>query len=327
MFLFCLRLAAKLFGSSRLKIKETNKIQRVMRNIFFRASEFSETYHHLLQVSRPWVIHPCSKFRFYWDICMLMLLIANLIILPVAISFFNDDLSTSRIIFNVVSDTIFLCDIVINFRTGALKHWTLKKWLIYLFFLTGYKEKDSSEMVILEPKLIARKYIKSWYAIYQKSALPFSNTHFSPTSISLPFFRFVLDLISTIPVDYIFLVLDSGLVKTDTVWLPRMWQWLFLRWLWWQLFYIFVVMIIFRLVIFSHSFQQFIRFECLYLTFDNSVQTLNQKISKKESMKKLPSKSQLSILRTGMLKPFGLVPNQLTAHRCKNSIFLPSYIN
>ena len=29
--------------------------------------------------------------------------------------------------------------------------------------------------------------------------------------------RFVLDLISTIPVDYIFLVLDSGLLKTDTV--------------------------------------------------------------------------------------------------------------
>ena len=56
-------------------------------------------------------------------------------------------------------------------------------------FLTGYKEKDSSEMVILEPKLIARKYIKSWYAIYQKSTLPFSNPHFSPTSISLPFFQ------------------------------------------------------------------------------------------------------------------------------------------
>ena len=49
---------------------------------------------------------------------MLLLLIANLIILPVAISFFNDDLSLSRIIFNVISDTIFLCDIVINFRTG-----------------------------------------------------------------------------------------------------------------------------------------------------------------------------------------------------------------
>ena len=49
---------------------------------------------------------------------MLLLLIANLVILPVAICFFNDDLSASRIVFNVMSDTIFMCDIVINFRTG-----------------------------------------------------------------------------------------------------------------------------------------------------------------------------------------------------------------
>ncbi len=50
---------------------------------------------------------------------MLLLLVANLIILPVAISFFNDDLSTRWIAFNCLSDTIFLIDIVVNFRTGA----------------------------------------------------------------------------------------------------------------------------------------------------------------------------------------------------------------
>lgn len=49
---------------------------------------------------------------------MLLLLVANLIILPVAISFFNDDLSTRWIAFNCLSDTIFLVDIVVNFRTG-----------------------------------------------------------------------------------------------------------------------------------------------------------------------------------------------------------------
>ena len=49
---------------------------------------------------------------------MLLLLVANLIILPVAISFFNDDLSTRWIAFNCLSDTIFLIDIVVNFRTG-----------------------------------------------------------------------------------------------------------------------------------------------------------------------------------------------------------------
>lgn len=57
-------------------------------------------------------------YSFYWDLCMLLLLVANLIILPVAISFFNDDLSTRWIAFNCLSDTIFLVDIVVNFRTG-----------------------------------------------------------------------------------------------------------------------------------------------------------------------------------------------------------------
>ena len=56
--------------------------------------------------------------RFYWDLFMLVLLIANLIILPVAISFFNDDLSTHWIVFNGISDTVFLLDLIINFRTG-----------------------------------------------------------------------------------------------------------------------------------------------------------------------------------------------------------------
>ncbi|KAF4521922.1 hypothetical protein B566_EDAN007477 [Ephemera danica] len=60
-----------------------------------------------------------SPGTFYWDLCMLLLLVANLIILPVAISFFNDDLSTRWIAFNCLSDTIFLIDIVVNFRTGS----------------------------------------------------------------------------------------------------------------------------------------------------------------------------------------------------------------
>lgn len=50
---------------------------------------------------------------------MLVLLIANLIILPVAISFFNDDLSIHWIIFNSISDIIFIADIAVKFRTGS----------------------------------------------------------------------------------------------------------------------------------------------------------------------------------------------------------------
>ncbi|XP_021933801.1 potassium/sodium hyperpolarization-activated cyclic nucleotide-gated channel 2-like, partial [Zootermopsis nevadensis] len=100
---------------------------------------------------------------FYWDLCMLLLLVANLIILPVAISFFNDDLSTRWIAFNCLSDTIFLIDIVVNFRTGIM-------------------QQDNAEQVILDPKLIAKHYLKTW---------------------------FFLDLISSIPLDYIFLIFNQ----------------------------------------------------------------------------------------------------------------------
>ncbi|XP_011192999.1 uncharacterized protein LOC105218854 isoform X3 [Zeugodacus cucurbitae] len=135
------RLAMKLFGSRKALVKE-----RIRQ-----------------KTSGHWVIHPCSSFRFYWDLCMLLLLVANLIILPVAISFFNDDLSTRWIAFNCLSDTIFLIDIVVNFRTGIM-------------------QQDNAEQVILDPKLIAKHYLKTW---------------------------FFLDLISSIPLDYIFLIFNQ----------------------------------------------------------------------------------------------------------------------
>ncbi|XP_048247984.1 potassium/sodium hyperpolarization-activated cyclic nucleotide-gated channel 4-like isoform X3 [Haliotis rufescens] len=135
------KLAMKLFGNKNALLKEKMRHRKVGN----------------------WVIHPCSNFRFYWDLFMLVLLIANLIILPVAISFFNDDLSTHWIVFNCISDTVFFLDIVINFRTGVILN-------------------DFADEIILDPKLIAKHYMKTW---------------------------FFLDLISSIPMDYIFLMWDS----------------------------------------------------------------------------------------------------------------------
>jgi len=52
---------------------------------------------------------------------MLILLITNVIVLPVAIAFFSEEINSARwIIFNVVSDAFFLFDIVVNFRTGLI---------------------------------------------------------------------------------------------------------------------------------------------------------------------------------------------------------------
>nr|XP_061812550.1 potassium/sodium hyperpolarization-activated cyclic nucleotide-gated channel 3-like [Nerophis lumbriciformis] len=118
-----------------------------------------------------WIIHPYSDFRFYWDLTMLLLMVGNLIIIPVGITFFKDEHTPPWIVFNVVSDTFFLMDLVLNFRTGIVK-------------------EDNTE-IILDPQKIKIKYLKGW---------------------------FVVDFISSIPVDYIFLIvetrIDSDFYKT-----------------------------------------------------------------------------------------------------------------
>ncbi|CAJ1060262.1 potassium/sodium hyperpolarization-activated cyclic nucleotide-gated channel 2 [Xyrichtys novacula] len=111
-----------------------------------------------------WIIHPYSDFRFYWDFTMLMFMVGNLIIIPVGITFFKDETTTPWIIFNVVSDTFFLMDLVLNFRTGIVF-------------------EDNTE-IILDPEKIKKKYLKTW---------------------------FVVDFVSSIPVDYIFLIVEKGI--------------------------------------------------------------------------------------------------------------------
>ncbi|KAI2667963.1 Potassium/sodium hyperpolarization-activated cyclic nucleotide-gated channel 2 [Labeo rohita] len=111
-----------------------------------------------------WIIHPYSDFRFYWDFTMLLFMVGNLIIIPVGITFFKDETTTPWIIFNVVSDTFFLMDLVLNFRTGIII-------------------EDNSD-IILDPKTIKKKYLRTW---------------------------FIVDFVSSIPVDYIFLIVEKGI--------------------------------------------------------------------------------------------------------------------
>lgn len=102
--------------------------------------------------------------RFYWDFSMLLFMVGNLIIIPVGITFFKEETTTPWIIFNVVSDTFFLMDLVLNFRTGIII-------------------EDNSD-IILDPKSIKKTYLRTW---------------------------FVVDFVSSIPVDYIFLIVERGM--------------------------------------------------------------------------------------------------------------------
>ncbi|XP_041464539.1 potassium/sodium hyperpolarization-activated cyclic nucleotide-gated channel 2-like [Lytechinus variegatus] len=133
------RLSMKLFGS-----------KKGLQNEKFR-----------LRKAGVLIIHPCSHFRFYWDLLMLCLIMANVILLPVVITFFhNKDMSTGWLIFNCFSDTFFILDLICNFRTGIMN-------------------PKSAEQVILNPRQIAYHYLRSW---------------------------FIIDLVSSIPMDYIFLL-------------------------------------------------------------------------------------------------------------------------
>lgn len=51
-------------------------------------------------------------------------------------------------------------------------------------------QQDNAEQVILDPKLIAKHYLKTW---------------------------FFLDLISSIPLDYIFLIFNQVTIDSDTL--------------------------------------------------------------------------------------------------------------
>ncbi|XP_048845439.1 potassium/sodium hyperpolarization-activated cyclic nucleotide-gated channel 1-like [Brienomyrus brachyistius] len=129
----------------------------------FGSQKAVEKEQERVQSAGYWIIHPYSDFRFYWDLIMLIMMMGNLIIIPVGITFFTEQTSTTWMIFNVASDTIFLVDLVMNFRTGIVI-------------------EESSE-IILDPKVIKRNYLKSW---------------------------FVVDFLSSIPVDYIFLIVEKG---------------------------------------------------------------------------------------------------------------------
>ncbi|XP_076801054.1 potassium/sodium hyperpolarization-activated cyclic nucleotide-gated channel 2-like isoform X1 [Clavelina lepadiformis] len=125
------KMSLKLYGSEKAVIEEQERLKQAGK----------------------WIIHPYSNFRLIWDSTTLILLLINIILIPVAISFWKDD-ETAWLPFKAVSDIWFLTDIIFNFRTGIV--------------MDG---PDSD--VVLEPAQIRSIYLKSWFAIDFISTFPF----------------------------------------------------------------------------------------------------------------------------------------------------------
>ena len=83
---------------------------------------------------------------------MIIILGLNVLLIPVACSFFRELINVSWLIFTTTSDILFATDIVFNFWTG---------------FIT------TDNHVILELKTIRKVYIRKWLLIDVISVIPF----------------------------------------------------------------------------------------------------------------------------------------------------------
>lgn len=99
------------------------------------------------------IIHPFSRFRAVWDSLMVIVLISTLVVLPIQLAFYSDDMYDKEwMSMNLLMDTIFMLDIIINFRTAYINPFT--------------------EEVELSNKCIVKHYLSGWFILDFLSSFP-----------------------------------------------------------------------------------------------------------------------------------------------------------
>ncbi|XP_061936082.1 potassium/sodium hyperpolarization-activated cyclic nucleotide-gated channel 1 isoform X4 [Apis cerana] len=101
--------------------------------------------------SHPYMIHPFSSLRIVWDSIMIIFTFVALLITPIIITFYFDDLFTYFVI-NDIINIVFLCDII-------------------MWFFTGYYDYQT-KLTVLDPMIVARKYLQSYFLIDFLPILP-----------------------------------------------------------------------------------------------------------------------------------------------------------
>eukprot|EP00908_Phaeocystis_cordata_P008354 Transcript_19010.p1 GENE.Transcript_19010~~Transcript_19010.p1 ORF type:complete len:813 (-),score=358.41 Transcript_19010:1119-3557(-) len=96
------------------------------------------------------VLHPEKTFRVSWDLFMLVLLFYVAIAVPLT-TFFDIKQTTMHVVWDFMVDLLFLCDIVLNFRTGYF---------------------DKAKVLELDRKLIRTRYLRSWFLFDLVSSVP-----------------------------------------------------------------------------------------------------------------------------------------------------------
>ena len=99
------------------------------------------------------IISPKSKFSQRWDVLMILLLLYTAIVTPFEVAYIAESVPELLIFLNRLVDLCFFTDIIIN-------------------FMLAYEMEDEG-LWIVDHKLIAKRYVKSWFLIDLVSTVPF----------------------------------------------------------------------------------------------------------------------------------------------------------
>ena len=94
---------------------------------------------------------PRDNFRLHWDALMALCVCYNCLIVPVRIGFSEKSKWSPLAITDLVIDLLFLLDIFLNFHTGF----------------------DDAGYVLMDRKLVRRKYLTTWFTFDLISSFPF----------------------------------------------------------------------------------------------------------------------------------------------------------
>ncbi|MBN3272174.1 HCN4 protein, partial [Polyodon spathula] len=93
-------------------------------------------------------------YRRYWIVVMLVVTLINVLIIPLGVSFFSEVIHKDPLwlAYNVISDSVFIVDLVLNFYTGFIS--------------------DDKADIVLDLNKIRNHYFKSWFLPDLLSVLP-----------------------------------------------------------------------------------------------------------------------------------------------------------
>jgi hypothetical protein len=95
------------------------------------------------------VIFPTNKYKQWWDLLIIILLLYTAIYIPFKVSFIEES-KTLVFIFELLVDILFLTDVVLTFFTAV------------------YDKKE----LIIDKKQIMKKYIGGWFMIDIATSIP-----------------------------------------------------------------------------------------------------------------------------------------------------------